>query len=617
MAGLPLALDADTAHAPPHRSQIAAAPALSVWQIFRRFWPYTRGYRRWLVPILFFVMLAPAIETLTIWMYKLLVDEVLLPRAFGPFVWIALAYAGLLLLDGLVGFCDRYLSTLVAERFLLALRTSFFRHLHTLSLDFFEQHQLGDILSRLTGDSSAVEEFVLSGVVSLLTYLFQMVFFLGALFYLQWELALLTLGVTPLFWLAARYFSRKIKRISREQRRLSGAINAAAEESLANVQLVQAYNRQEDEAAHFYHENLSRLRLQMASTRLKALYAPLVDVIELGGVLAVVGFGTWQLSQGQLSVGGLLIFIAYISQLYSPIRSLSSQANSFSAASASAERIIEFLDKAPGVTERPDALPLEQTSQPISGTIQFDHVSFRYPGTERDALSDISLQVRPGEVLALVGPSGAGKSTLMKLLLRFYDPQAGQITLDGHDLRDLRLRSLREHITVLLQETLIFDGTIRENIAYGRPDATEEEIMQAARAADAHDFISALPDGYDTLVGQKGRRLSGGQRQRIAIARALIRNAPILILDEPTTGLDAESGQRLWELLRRLMQGRTTIIISHSLMMVHDASAIVVLEEGRIVEQGTHHTLLEQGGTYASLYCAHHPDTSISLVGTL
>ncbi|HEU5370562.1 MAG TPA: ABC transporter ATP-binding protein [Ktedonobacterales bacterium] len=613
MAGLRTAPGLRAVNAAAGQASVAPVPTLSLWHIFRRFWPHTRGYRRWLWLIGFLVILAPLIETVTIWMYKLLVDEVLVPRDLRFFGQIALAYLGLILLSGLVSFCDECVSTWVAERFLLALRTNFFRHLHSLSLDFFERHELGDMLVRLTSDSSAVEEFVLSGVVAILSYLFQILFFVGALFYLQWELALVTLLVAPLFWLTAHRFSRKIKRVSRAQRRLNGSISAVAEESLSNAQLVQAYNRQNDEVDRFYRENVGRVALQMASTRLKALYGPLVDVIELGGVLAVVGFGTWQLTSGQLSVGGLLVFIAYISQLYDPIRSLSRRANSFASASASAERIIEFLNHAPGVTERADPL----TPDRVDGAIVFDGVSFRYPGTAHEAVTDVSLQVRPGEILALVGPSGAGKTTLAKLLLRFYDPQAGRILLDGCDLRDLSLRALREHVTVLLQETLVFDGTIRENIAYGRPGATDEEIVCAAQAADAHDFITALPEGYNTIVGQKGRRLSGGQRQRVAIARALIRNAPILLLDEPTTGLDAESGQHLWALLRRLMQGRTTIIISHHLMMVREASSIAVLEQGRIVEQGSHQALLERGGTYAKLYQLHHDPAITSVVSNL
>jgi ATP-binding cassette, subfamily B, bacterial len=275
--------------------------------------------------------------------------------------------------------------------------------------------------------------------------------------------------------------------------------------------------------------------------------------------------------------------------------------NTVHAAAASGERIIEFLDREPAVRERPDARRLPRGR----GALTIDEVSFRYPGATRDAVHGIAFACEPGQIVALVGPSGAGKSTLVKLLLRFYDPDAGRVLLDGEDLRDMRLDSLRENVAVVLQETLIFDGTVRENIAYGRPGAAEAEIIRAAQAADADRFVRALPDGYDTVVGQKGRRLSGGQRQRIAIARAMIRDAPVLILDEPTTGLDAESGERILAPLRRLMSGRTTLVISHNLLTVREANMILTMEEGRVVERGTHAELLLRGGRYAQLYRLH------------
>lgn len=576
-------------------------PRAGIREIFGRFWPETRRFRARVWISLVLVGVGPVLSTTSIWLFKVLIDDVLAPHDFHLFPMIAAAYVGIAVAEGVVSGTDQYLSTWVGERFILNLRNRLFVHLHRQSSEFFERHQLGDILSRLIGDTEAIEELVLSGVAEAVTYGLRLVLFTGALFYLSWHLAIAALVAAPGFLVATRFFCTRIKDAFRERRRRAGSITTVAEESFSNAALVRAYDRHAAEAARFGEEELGGFRAQMVATRLQALFRPLTELLEVIGVLLVMGLAVWELAHGRITLGGLLVFMVYLTRLYGPIQGFGHLTNSLYAASASAERVIELLDQQPSVTEPSHPRPLPRAR----GALRVHDIGFTYPDTEHLALSRVGFRADPGEKIAVVGASGAGKSTLAKLVLRFHDPDFGAITLDGVDLRELSLADLRRNMAVVLQETLVFDGTIRDNILWGKPEAREREVIAAAVAADAHGFIRALPDGYDTRVGQRGSLLSGGQRQRVAIARAMIRDAPVLLLDEPTAGLDAESTLRVLRPLRRLMAGRTTIIISHNLLTVTDADRILFLEHGRVTGTGKHAELLASTPGYAQVCQLH------------
>lgn len=582
----------------------AHAPAARLREILHEFWPYAAPRRLAMVLSTLLAVAGPVFTVVEIYLFKVVVDDILIARDFSLFPVVAATYLGLTLAQAVVGGADRMLSTWLTQRFLVDLRQALLRHLGRLPLDFFSRSRVGDLLARLSGDVSAIEGFLVSGSTRALTYLAELALFTGALFYLEPTLALLSLAAAPLFWLSSRYFSRRMRTVSRERQRRSGSISTSIEQTIGMMPLVQAYDRVDDEVARYAVEAEAKYDAEMASARLRSLYAPTVDVVELVGALTVIGAGAWLLTQDRMTVGELLAFLTYLSRLFGPIRGLGSTLTSAYSAAAGAERVLELLREEQLPADRPGAL----TPGRSVGDVVFDAVSYTYPGAARPAVWDVSFHVSPGEMVAVVGASGAGKSTLARLLTRSVDPTSGRVTLDGHDLRDLTRAGLRRQTAVVLQETLLRDGTVRENIEFGLTGADDAAIERAARLADAHDFVMRLPRGYDTPVGDRGRRLSGGQAQRIAMARALLRDAPVLLLDEPTSGLDAGSTDRVVAPLLRLAAGRATLMISHNLGTTRHASRILVLDEGRLVEEGTHEGLLLAGGTYADLWLLAHPD---------
>ncbi|MGK3944476.1 ABC transporter ATP-binding protein [Streptomyces caeruleatus] len=564
---------------------------------FRRFWPLTLGDRKWLAAIVACVVVSALAETAAILLFAELTDTALKAGSLSAFWGPAAAWLAVAALGALVGYLGNSLATWTAERFVLRLRAKVFRHLQGLPPHFFQQHRHGDLVERLTGDVEAIEQMVVSGVVGTAAAAFSALFYSAAALYLRWDLALATFVLAPLFLFAARRFSGRIREAARDERVADGAITSVVAESLGNVVLTQAYNRRRDEERRLDREARAWMRASVRGARLSEMYEQFVEVVETLCVLAVIGLGVWEISADRMTLGQLLAFAAFIGYLYPPVRSLGQLGLTLTAATAGAQRLNEILDARPSVGDPAEPVP----AWPVRGWVGFHGVHFRYPAAHRDSLTDMSFTAAPGELVIITGPSGAGKSTLSRLLTRFYDPSAGVITLDGVPLPHLGLEFLREQIALLPQETLILGGTIRENIGTGRPGASHAEIERAARAAAAHDFIAALPEGYDTEIAPGTAALSGGQLKRITIARAMLRAAPVLVLDEPTAGLDSVAARQVVQPLRRLMSGRTTLMITHDLSLAPDADRILVVDDGRLVEAGTHAELVAHRGAYARL----------------
>jgi ABC-type multidrug transport system fused ATPase/permease subunit len=583
--------------------------------LFRLIRTLVRPYRGTLFIILIAMLVQTAMSVAGPWPLKIILDNVVGTHKLAP--WLddllrpvlsggskmqiaaaaAIAAVVIAVLGAVASYVANYYTTSVGQWVANDLRLRTYHHLQQLSLSYYDSHQTGTLLSTITSDVQTIQGFASSSTLGIVVDILTIVAMLFIMFWLNWDFTLIAVAVTPFMLLLVSRFKKVVKKATHEVRKEQSKIVSVVEAGLQSMRVVKAFGRQDLAEEELAEVSEATVAASLKARRVKALLSPIVAITVALCTAVVLWRGSALILAGAMTAGALTVFLSYLNKFFKPVQDLATMTNTIAQAAVGVDRIRGILDADEIIPEHPDA----REAGTIAGDIEFEHVAFAYTA-DAPVLKDVTFKIKAGQLVGVVGPTGGGKSTIVSLIPRFYDPASGVVKIDGVDVREYKFRSMRDQIGYVLQETVLFEGTVRDNIAYGRKGVTEEQIVEAAKLANADEFIARMPHGYDTMVGERGETLSGGQRQRIGIARAVIRNNPILILDEPTAALDTESERLVIDALEKLMKGRTVITIAHRLSTIRDANKIIVLKEGVVAEEGTHDELIARGGVYAELY---------------